>query len=48
MAAIKACVEHVAAVAPRVSVVVKMDVLASDPGGRMATKVASVERHLAG
>ena len=46
MAVIKACVEHVASVAPRVSVVVKMDVLASDPGGRISSKVESVERHL--
>ncbi len=48
MAVIKECVEHVAQVAPRVSVVVKMDVLAADPGGRMAAKVRSVERHLGG
>ncbi len=48
MAVIKACVEHVTSVTPRASVVVKMDVLASDPGGRLAAKVQSVERHLAG
>ena len=48
MAVIKACVDHVTSVAPRASVVVKMDVLASDPGGRLAAKVQSVERHLAG
>jgi uncharacterized protein (TIGR00106 family) len=47
MAVIKACVDHVASVAPRVSVVVKLDVLATDPGGRLAAKVESVERHLA-
>ena len=47
MAVIKACVDHVASVAPRVSVVVKMDVLADDPGGRLRSKVDSVERHLA-
>ncbi len=46
MAVIKACVDHVASVAPRVSVVVKMDVVAADPGGRLAAKVQSVERHL--
>ena len=48
MAVVKACVDHVASVAPRVSVVVKLDVVASDPGGRLAAKVESVERHLAG
>lgn len=48
MAVIKACVEHVASVAPRVSVVVKLDVLASDEGGRLRSKVESVERHLSG
>ena len=48
MAVIKACVDHLAEVAPRVSLVVKMDILASDPGGRMAAKVETVERHLAG
>ena len=46
MAVIKSCVDHVASVAPRVSVVVKLDVLSSDPGGRLRTKVESVERHL--
>jgi len=48
MSVIRACVDYVASVAPRVSVVVKMDVLASDPGGRLAAKVRSVEDHLAG
>ena len=48
MGVIKACVDHLAEVAPRVSLVVKMDILASDPGGRMASKVETVERHLAG
>ncbi len=48
MAVIKACVDHVTSVAPRASVVIKMDVLAADPGGRLASKVQSVERHLAG
>ena len=46
MAVIKACTDHVTSVAPRVSLVVKMDVLADDPGGRMASKVETVERHL--
>ena len=48
MGVIKRCVDHVASVAPRVSVVVKMDVLADDPGGRMESKVRTVERHLSG
>jgi uncharacterized protein (TIGR00106 family) len=48
MAVIKDCVGYVASVAPRVSVVVKMDVLAADPGGRLASKVQSVEGHLGG
>lgn len=46
MAVIKSCVDYVTARAPRVSVVVKMDVKGDDPGGRMATKVQTVERHL--
>ena len=46
MAVIKACVDHVATAAPRVSVVVKMDVRADDPGGRMTSKVASIDRQL--
>jgi uncharacterized protein (TIGR00106 family) len=46
MAVIKACVDYASTEAPRVSVVVKMDVLAADPGGRLQSKVASVERHL--
>jgi uncharacterized protein (TIGR00106 family) len=46
MAVIKACVDRVTAVAPRASVVVKVDALADDPGGRMAAKVESVERRL--
>ena len=48
MAVIKACVDHVTAVAPRASLVVKIDALADDPGGRLRAKVESVERHLAG
>ena len=47
MTVIKACVDHLAEMAPRVSLVVKMDILASDPGGRMSSKVETVERHLA-
>jgi uncharacterized protein (TIGR00106 family) len=46
MAVVKACAGKVAEAAPRVSLVIKIDMLADDPGGRMATKVASVERHL--
>lgn len=48
MDVIRACVDHVRASAPRVSVVVKIDALASDPGGRMRTKVESVEHRLGG
>ena len=48
MAVIKACVDHVNSVAPRTSLVVKIDALADDPGGRLRSKVESVERHLAG
>lgn len=46
MAVIKACVDHVNSVAPRASLVIKVDALADDPGGRMRSKVESVERHL--
>jgi uncharacterized protein (TIGR00106 family) len=47
MALLKRCTEHVAAMAPRVSLVVKIDYR---PGARdmLHDKVASVERHLAG
>ncbi len=48
MAVIRACMDHVTAVAPRASLVVKIDALADDPGGRMRSKVDSVERHLGG
>jgi uncharacterized protein (TIGR00106 family) len=46
MALIKACVERVGEVAPRVSVVMKLDVR---PGheGAITTKVETIERHLA-
>jgi uncharacterized protein (TIGR00106 family) len=47
MALIKACTEHMAAVAPRVSVVIKLDVRAGHPGA-LTEKVATVERYLAG
>ncbi len=45
MALIKACVERVSREAPRVSVVIKLDVR---PGhaGAMTDKVTSIERHL--
>ncbi len=47
MAVIKRCVDHVAATAPRVSVVVKID---HRPGttGALRSKVESVERRLLG
>ena len=46
MAVLKRCVDHVAAVAPRVSVVVKID---HRPGhdGALRTKAERVEQHLA-
>ena len=46
MALVERCTAHAASLAPRVSVVVKLDVR---PGveGAMRSKVASVERHLA-
>lgn len=47
MALIKACVDKTSEAAPRVSLVVKMDVLRDDPGGRMRAKVDSVEQRLA-
>jgi uncharacterized protein (TIGR00106 family) len=48
MGVIKACAERVTAAAPRASIVVKIDMLAEDAGGRMRSKVESVERRLAG
>ncbi|HET9078302.1 MAG TPA: MTH1187 family thiamine-binding protein [Acidimicrobiales bacterium] len=48
MAVIKACMDHVNSVAPRATLVIKVDALAADPGGRMRSKVESVERHLGG
>ncbi len=47
MAVIKACVDTVAEAAPRVSVVVKLDHRPGEPGGRMRTKVESIEQRLA-
>lgn len=46
MACIKSCVDHVADVAPRVSLVVKIDHRRGVTDG-LHSKVASVERHLA-
>ncbi len=43
---IERCIEHVASIAPRVSVVVKLDVR-HDHDDALHEKVASVERHLA-
>jgi uncharacterized protein YqgV (UPF0045/DUF77 family) len=43
---IKTCTEHMAAVSPRVSVVVKLDVRAGHAGA-ITEKVATVERYLA-
>jgi uncharacterized protein (TIGR00106 family) len=47
MAVVKAAVDAVAARAPRVSLVLKADVRPGVTGG-LASKVESVERHLAG
>jgi uncharacterized protein YqgV (UPF0045/DUF77 family) len=47
MALIKACVDHMSVVAPRVSVVIKLDIRAGHAGA-ITEKVATVERHIAG
>jgi uncharacterized protein (TIGR00106 family) len=46
MAVIKACVDTIAQVAPRVSVVVKLDHRPNEPSGRLLRKMESVERKL--
>jgi uncharacterized protein (TIGR00106 family) len=48
MDVLRSCVDVVAGAAPRVSVVVKMDIRPGRPGGRMAAKVESVEQRLRG
>jgi uncharacterized protein (TIGR00106 family) len=48
MGVIRACVETVAASTSRVSAVIKLDIRPGDEGGRLARKVESVERLLAG
>jgi uncharacterized protein (TIGR00106 family) len=45
MGVIKSCVEHVASVAPRVSLVIKVDHRPGRSGG-LQSKVAAVERRL--
>lgn len=47
MAVIKACVDTMAQAAPRISVVMKLDIRPGKPSGRMSEKVASIERRLA-
>jgi uncharacterized protein (TIGR00106 family) len=47
MGVIKACVEHMAASAPRISVMLKLDIRPDHPESRMAAKVSTVERYLA-
>ncbi len=47
MALIERCIAHTASVAPRVSVVVKLDVR-DGVDDAMHAKVATIERHLAG
>jgi uncharacterized protein (TIGR00106 family) len=46
MAVIKACVDTMAQVAPRVSVVVKLDHRPGEPSGRIHRKVESIEQKL--
>jgi uncharacterized protein (TIGR00106 family) len=46
MAVIKACVDSMAGAAPRVSVVVKLDHRTNQPGGRIRSKVESIEAQL--
>ena len=46
MAVIKACVDSMTEVVPRVSVVIKLDHRPGEPGGRIKEKVESVERRL--
>jgi len=48
MAVIKDCVDTMAEVVPRVSVVIKIDHRPSEPNGRIKRKVESVERTLRG
>jgi uncharacterized protein YqgV (UPF0045/DUF77 family) len=45
---IRACVEAVARSAPRVSAVIKLDLRPGVEGGRLTSKVESVERLLSG
>lgn len=47
MGVIRACVDHMAEVAPRVSVVIKLDHRPGEPSGRLVSKVESIERLLA-
>ena len=46
MAVIKACVDTMAQVAPRVSVVVKLDHRPAEPSGRIHRKVEPIEQKL--
>ncbi len=47
MGVIRACVDRVAESAPRVSVVIKLDIRPGEPANRLAGKVESIERRLA-
>ena len=47
MSVIKECVQTLSAFAPRLSVVMKLDVRPGEPAGRLESKVASIERRLA-
>ncbi len=46
MGVVKQCVDALSRTAPRLSVVVKLDVRPGEPDDRMAAKVTSVERRL--
>jgi len=47
MTVIKDCVETVSGRAPRLSVVMKLDIRPGQPSGRLEAKVESIERRLA-
>jgi uncharacterized protein YqgV (UPF0045/DUF77 family) len=47
MAVIKECVDTLSRAAPRLSVVIKLDIRPGEPDVRLAAKVASIEHRLA-
>jgi uncharacterized protein (TIGR00106 family) len=48
MGVIKQCVDRLSASAPRLSVVIKVDIHPAAPSGQLGGKVERVERHLKG